>query len=86
MALGEDVISADIEIAVIEPGTPFNTRSMKNNYDDRKHGSISGTTGMGLKRIVMESTSGGFFPHSKTTSLPRPRVMLEETFRGIVNH
>lgn len=86
VALGEDVVSADIEIAVIEPGTPFNPRLMKNNYDGRKIGSISGTTGMGLKRIVMESTSDGFFPHSKTASLPRPRVILEGTFKDIVNH
>ncbi|EDR03088.1 uncharacterized protein LACBIDRAFT_295342 [Laccaria bicolor S238N-H82] len=59
VALGEDVISADIEIAVIEPGTPFSSKLMKNNYDDGKDGSISGTTGMGLRRIVMENTSGG---------------------------
>lgn len=86
MALGEDVISADIEIAVIEPGTPFSSKLMKNNYDDGKDGSISGTTGMGLRRIVMENTSGGFVPHSKTSSFPRPRVILEGTFREIVNH
>jgi len=40
VALGEDVISADIEIAVIEPGTPFNSKSMKNNNDDGRNGSI----------------------------------------------
>ena len=73
-ALGEDVTSMDMEVAVINSGESFNTTYMEDEYEDARASSVSGkkfsekvsgTTGLGLHKISMKHKSKGLVPHSE---------------------
>ena len=83
-ALGEDVTSMDMEVAVIDPGDPFNPTYMEDGYGDARASSgsgkkapekVSGTTGLGLHKISMKHTSKGPVPQWEMVLFPK--VALE---------
>ena len=86
-ALGEDVTSMDMEVALIDPGEAFNPAYMEDAwYWDARAGSgkktpkkVSGTTGLGLHKISMKHTSKGLVPHSEMVLFPK--VVLEGTVK-----
>ncbi|EDR07710.1 uncharacterized protein LACBIDRAFT_294481 [Laccaria bicolor S238N-H82] len=87
-ALGEDVTSMDMEVAVIDAGDPFNPTYMEDGYGDARASSgsgkkapekVSGTTGLGLHKISMRQTSKGPVAHSEMVLFPK--VVLEGTVK-----
>ena len=85
-ALGEDITSTDMELAIIDPGEAFNPTYMEDGYGDARVSSgsekktsekVSATTGLGLRKISMKPTSKGRVLHSAMVSLPK--VVLEST-------
>ncbi|KIJ93869.1 hypothetical protein K443DRAFT_111429 [Laccaria amethystina LaAM-08-1] len=87
-SLGEDVTSVDMEVAIVNPGEAFNPMWMEDGYGDARalSGSgkkalekVSGTTGLGLRKISMKRTSKGQVPHSQMVLLPK--VVLEDTVK-----
>ena len=82
-ALGEVITSIDIEVATIDPGTTFDSAFMDNGWGSQ--GStleiVSGTTGLGLKKVMKPSTGGdSLVPNVDIIS--RPVVILESTVKG----
>jgi hypothetical protein len=82
--LGEDIISMDMEVAIIEPGEAFNPTYMEDGYGDTRASSgtgkktpekVGGTTGLGLCKISMKRMSKGPVPHSEMVLFPK--VVLE---------
>ena len=91
-ALGEDVTSMDMEVAIIDPGDPFNPTYMEDRYGDTRASSVSGkktlekvsgTTGLGLHKISMKHTSKGPVPHSEMVLFPK--VVLESTVKEVMD-
>ena len=87
-ALGEDVTSMDMEVAIIDPGDAFDPTYMEDGYGDARASSgsgkktpekVSGTTGLGLQKISMKRTSKGPVPHSEMVLFPK--VVLEGTVK-----
>jgi hypothetical protein len=87
-ALGEDVTSMDMEVAIIDPGEAFNPMYMEDGYGYARASSgsgkktpekVSATTGLGLRKISMKRTSKGRVPHSQMVLLPK--VVLEGTVK-----
>ena len=87
-ALGEDVTSMDMEVAIIEPGQAFQPTYMEDGYGDARASSgsgkktpekVSGTTGLGLHKISMKQTSKGPVSHSEMVLYPK--VVLEGTVK-----
>jgi len=91
-ALGEDIISMDMEVATIEPGEAFNPSYMEDEYEDDgafyRSGNkipkkVSGTTGLGLHKISMKRTSKDMVPHSEMVLFPK--VVLEGTMKDAMD-
>ena len=87
-ALGEDVTSMDMEVAIIDPGESFQPTYMEDGYGDARASSgsgkktpdkVSGTTGLGLHKISMKQTSKGPVPHAEMVLFPK--VVLEGTVK-----
>jgi hypothetical protein len=87
-ALGEDVTSMDMEVAIVEPGAAFNPTYMEDGYGDARTSSgsgkktpekVSGTTGLGLQKISMKRTLKGPVPHTEMVLFPK--VVLEGTVK-----
>ena len=87
-ALGEDVTSMDMELAIVDPGEAFNPTYMEDWYGDARVSSgsgektsekVSATTGLGLRKTSMKRTSKGRVPHSEMVLLPK--VVLEGTVK-----
>ena len=87
-ALGEDVTSMDMEVAIIDPGDAFDPTYMEDGYGDARASSgsgkktpekVSGTTGLGLQKISMKRTSKGPVAHSEMVLFPK--VVLEGTVK-----
>ena len=87
-ALGEDVTSMDMEVAIIDSGQAFNPTYMADEYEDARASSVSGkkfsekvsgTTGLGLHKISMKQTSKGPVSHSEMVLFPK--VVLEGTVK-----
>jgi hypothetical protein len=80
-AVGEDVTSMDLEIAIFSHGTAFNPTYMEDEYEDARASSGSGkkraswTTGLGLHKISMKRTPKGPVPHLEMVL--SSRVVLE---------
>ena len=91
-ALGEDVTSMDMEVAIIDPGEAFDPTYMEDGYGDARASSgsrkkdpqkVSGTTGLGLRRTSMKRMSKGRVLHSEMVLLPK--VVLEGTVKEAMN-
>jgi len=87
-ALGEDITSLDMEVAIIEPGQAFNATNMEDGYGDARASSgsgkktpekVSGTTGLGLQKVSMKRTSKGLIPQLEMVLFPK--VVLEGTLK-----
>ena len=87
-ALGEDVTSMDMEVAIIDPGDAFDPTYMEDGYWDPGASSgsgkktperVSGTTGLGLHQTSMKHTSKGPVLHSEMVLFPK--VVLEGTVK-----
>ena len=87
-ALGEDVTSIDMEVAIIDPGDAFDPTYMEDGYGYARVSSgswkktpekVSGTTGLGLHKISMKHKSKGLVPHSEMVLFPK--VVLEGTVK-----
>jgi hypothetical protein len=81
--LGENITSINIEVSTIDPGTTFDSAFMDNGWPALTKGNaleiVSGTTGLGLKKVIMKpSTEGdGLAPNADV--ICRPKVILERT-------
>jgi len=91
-ALGEDIISMDMEVAIIDPGEAFDPTYMEDGYRDARTSSgngrktpekVSGTTGLGLHKISMKRTSKGPVPHLEMVLLPK--VVLEVMVKEVMD-
>jgi len=88
-AIGEDVTSADLEIAVIEPSTPFDPDYMEDAYEDGRNApkskksapeAVVSTSGLGLKKITVKKLkTGGVQRQAEMLSMPK--VVLEKTIK-----
>jgi len=87
-ALGEDLASMDMEVAIIDPGEAFNPTYMEDGYGDARASSrsgkkipekVSGTTGLGLHKISIKRTSKGPVPQLEMVLFPK--VVLEGTVK-----
>ncbi|TEB37971.1 hypothetical protein FA13DRAFT_1725598 [Coprinellus micaceus] len=88
-ATGEDVTSADLDIAIIEPRAQFDPRFMEDEYADGRASSRSSnaapesvvsTSGLGLKKLsVKKLKEGGVQRHIEMLALPK--VVLERTVK-----
>lgn len=88
-ATGEDVTSADLEIAVVQCGTEFNPLHMEDAYADGRSSSTSkqtgpepviSTSGLGLHKIVVKKLKGGA-KQKQAEVLSMPKVVLEKTVK-----
>jgi len=81
-ALGEDITSIDIEVVTIDPGTTFDSAIMDNGWPaltkEKSLEIVSGTTGLGLKKVMRPSTEGVSLA-SNAGVICRPKVILERT-------
>ena len=82
-ALGEDIMSIDIEVATIDPGTTFDSALMENGWPaltkERASEIVSGTTGLGLKKVIMKPSTDGDSLAPNVDVICRPKVILERT-------
>jgi len=82
-ALGEDITSIDIEVATIDPGTTFDSAFMDNGWPALTKESasdiISGTTSLGLKKVIMKPSTEGDSLTPNADVICRPKVILERT-------
>ena len=82
-ALGEDITSIDIEVATIDPGTTFDSAFMDNGWPALTKEStleiVSGTTGLGLKKVIMKPSMEGASLAPNANVIYRPKVILERT-------
>ncbi|KAJ3539372.1 hypothetical protein NMY22_g4767 [Coprinellus aureogranulatus] len=89
-AIGEDVTSADLDIAVIEPRTIFDPRTMEDEYADGRSASskstnsapeaVVSTSGLGLKKLTVKKLKeGGVQRYMEMLALPK--VVLEKTIK-----
>ena len=83
-ALGEDITSIDIEVATIDPGTTFDPAFMDNGWPSQWStlDIVSGTAGLGLKKVSMKPYTGGDSPVPNVDIIYRPTVILESTVKG----
>ena len=85
-ALGEDITSIDIEVATVVPGMTFDSAFMDNGWPALTKGStleiVSGTTGLGLKKIIMKPSTEGDCLVPNVDVIYRPKVILESTVKG----
>ena len=85
-ALGEDITSIDIEVATIDPGMTFNSAFMDNGWPTLTKRStleiVSGTTGLGLKTVIMKPSTEGVSLVPNVDVIYRPKVILESTVKG----
>jgi hypothetical protein len=84
-ALGEDITSIDIEVATIDPGTTFDSAFMDNGWPALKKENtseiVSGTTGLGLKKVIMKPSTEGDSLAPNADVICRPKVILERTVK-----
>lgn len=88
-ATGEDVTSADLDIAIVDPRTMFDPRFMEDEYADGRASSRSvnaapeavvSTSGLGLKKLtVKKMKDGGVQRHVEMLALPK--AVLEKTIK-----
>ena len=82
-ALGEDITSFDIEVATVDPGTTFDSAFMDNGWPALTKEStleiVSGTTGLGLKKVIMKPSTEGASLTLNANVIYRPKVILERT-------
>ena len=82
--LGEVITSIDIEVATIDPGTTFDSALMESGWPSQ--GStleiVSGTAGLGLKKVIMKPSTGGDSLVPNVDIISRPVVILESTVKG----
>jgi hypothetical protein len=83
-ALGE-MTFIDIEVATIDPGTTFDPAFMDNGWPALTKEStleiVSGTTGLGLKKVAMKPSTGGVSLVPNADVIYRPKVILERTVK-----
>ena len=82
-ALGGDITSIDIEVITIDSGTTFDSAFMDNGWPALAKESVSevvsGTTGLGLKKVNMKSSTEGVNLAPNAGVICRPKVILEQT-------
>ena len=84
-ALGEDITSIDIiiEVTTIDPGTTFDSAFMDNGWPaltkENTLEIVSGTTGLGLKKVIMKPSTEGDSLTPNPDVICRPKVILERT-------
>ena len=88
-ALGEDITSMDMDVAIIDPDDSFDPTYMEDGYGYARVSSgswkktpekVSGTTGLGLQKITMKRrTSKG--PVLRSEMVLFPKVVLEGTVK-----
>ncbi|RXW14378.1 hypothetical protein EST38_g11476 [Candolleomyces aberdarensis] len=88
-AAGEDVVSADLEIAIVKPGITFDSSWMEDAYTNEADGSsikqesakpVIGATGIGLGRHAMKRNGMGEVQRIAEIWCP-PKVVLEKTLQ-----
>jgi len=82
-AIGEKVTSADIEVNVVPPGSPFSKALMEDEYPgDRREGrpeSVIATTGIGLWKVAPSAPNGVL----AYTNVLSPKIVLESTLIAV---
>jgi len=82
-AIGEKVTSADIEVNVVPPGSPFIKALMEDEYpDDRREGrpeSVIATTGIGLWKVAPSGPNGAL----AYANVLSPKIVLESTLIAV---
>lgn len=88
-ATGEDVTSADLDIAIVEPRAQFDPRFMEDEYADGRASSRSSnaapesvisTSGLGLKKLSVKKLKEGGVQR-QIEMLALPKVVLERTVK-----
>ena len=84
-AIGEKVTSADIEVKVVPPGSPFVKALMEDVYPSNKpevqFESVIATTGIGLWKVA---PSNGHGAHVYTVVLS-PKIVLNSTLESVLD-
>ncbi|RXW14634.1 hypothetical protein EST38_g11223 [Candolleomyces aberdarensis] len=89
-ATGEDITSADLDIALVRLGEAFNPSYMEDAYPgERSQGKpkgkngasdlVAGTTGLGLQRLAVRRLKSGVVLRQAERFLSLPKVVLEKT-------
>ncbi|KAJ2935039.1 hypothetical protein H1R20_g2027, partial [Candolleomyces eurysporus] len=89
-ATGEDITSADLDIALVQLGEAFNPLYMEDAYPgersqskpNRKNSAsdlVAGTTGLGLQRLSVRRLKTGGVQRQAERFLSLPKVVLEKT-------
>lgn len=84
VAIGEKVTSADIEVYVVPPGSPFDNAHMEDEYPDHRQEGwpvVIATTAVGLWKVVQPSAPNGSLAY--THILP-PKIVLESTMMALL--
>jgi hypothetical protein len=89
-ATGEEITSADVDIALVRPGEALNPAYMEDAYPGERSQSkpkrrnsgadlVAGTTGLGLQRLAVRRLKTGGVQRQSERFLTLPKVVLEKT-------